>query len=174
VLIEFASGGFQMLLFTCHEHIVNIFQSAHVEVRPLSGRDSIAATTEIRPQIEAQPATETPARRRRRKPAESRPVAATSRASESMTPPPPMVHAAPVSQPDVDWSSGWWFDDAQDPVEIESIGEPPVESFETVGPDEQPPPANVPRERAPILSAHRRFTWESPEMYWNDRSEDAA
>ena len=38
VLTDFARGGFQVLLFTCHEHIVRIFQQAHVPVRQLPAR----------------------------------------------------------------------------------------------------------------------------------------
>lgn len=38
VIRDFANGGHQLLLFTCHHHIVKIFQRAQVEVRPLPTR----------------------------------------------------------------------------------------------------------------------------------------
>ena len=36
VLCRFADSGHQVLMFTCHEHIVQLFEAAHVEIRYLS------------------------------------------------------------------------------------------------------------------------------------------
>jgi uncharacterized protein YhaN len=41
VLVEFARQGHQLFMFTCHEHIMQIFQSASAEVRLLPGRDGV-------------------------------------------------------------------------------------------------------------------------------------
>ncbi len=41
VLRDFANSGHQMLLFTCHQHIMELFHAADVEVRALPGRDGI-------------------------------------------------------------------------------------------------------------------------------------
>jgi hypothetical protein len=41
VLRDFANAGHQMMLFTCHHHILRIFQSAGVEVRLLPVRDGL-------------------------------------------------------------------------------------------------------------------------------------
>jgi hypothetical protein len=39
VLRDFANSGHQMLLFTCHQHIMGLFRAADVEVRALPGHD---------------------------------------------------------------------------------------------------------------------------------------
>jgi len=39
VLRDFANSGHQMLLFTCHQHIMRLFRAADVEVRALPSRD---------------------------------------------------------------------------------------------------------------------------------------
>jgi uncharacterized protein YhaN len=41
VLRDFANTGHQILMFTCHHHIMNIFQAAGVDVRPLPIRDGV-------------------------------------------------------------------------------------------------------------------------------------
>jgi hypothetical protein len=41
VLRDFATSGHQMLLFTCHHHILRIFEAAHVEVRLLPVREGM-------------------------------------------------------------------------------------------------------------------------------------
>ena len=41
VLREFASAGHQMLLFTCHHHIMQIFEAADAEVRMLPTRSGL-------------------------------------------------------------------------------------------------------------------------------------
>jgi hypothetical protein len=50
VLRDFAKSGHQLLLFTCHEHIMKIFKSAKVEVRTLP---DYAATAEPVDEVEA-------------------------------------------------------------------------------------------------------------------------
>ena len=44
VLKQFAAGGFQVLLFTCHEHIAQIFHALDMEVRELPSNTEIGAT----------------------------------------------------------------------------------------------------------------------------------
>ena len=41
VLRDFANSGHQMLMFTCHQHIMELFRAADVGVRALPGRDGI-------------------------------------------------------------------------------------------------------------------------------------
>jgi uncharacterized protein YhaN len=43
VLRDFAAAGHQMLLFTCHHHIMRIFESVDAEVRLLPARDGLGA-----------------------------------------------------------------------------------------------------------------------------------
>ena len=47
VLREFAKAGHQVLLFTCHEHIVALFKSAKVEVRELPNHSEFATSTVV-------------------------------------------------------------------------------------------------------------------------------
>jgi len=65
VLCEFASAQHQVLLFTCHEHIVQLFQRARADIRRLPERDgSVTAVPVSRPEQEIVPrvvdATPTP------------------------------------------------------------------------------------------------------------------
>ena len=39
VLREFSDAGHQLLVFTCHEHLVEAFRDAHVEIQTLPGRN---------------------------------------------------------------------------------------------------------------------------------------
>lgn len=41
VLRDFANSGHQMLMFTCHQHIMELFRAADVGVRALPGRDGL-------------------------------------------------------------------------------------------------------------------------------------
>jgi len=54
VLKQFATGGFQVLLFTCHEHIAQIFHSLDMEVRELPSNTEIGATATKPPEVEAE------------------------------------------------------------------------------------------------------------------------
>lgn len=45
VLVEFAQAGHQVILFTCHQHVVEIFKALNVEVRNLPTRGSPEPTT---------------------------------------------------------------------------------------------------------------------------------
>ncbi|NLY02204.1 MAG: AAA family ATPase [Rhodopirellula sp.] len=80
VLRDFAAGGRQVLVFTCHEHIVRLFQALHVPLVQLPERQeptpAVAATAppatpekqrKPKPPLEPAPPTKKP-RRRRAKP----------------------------------------------------------------------------------------------------------
>jgi len=56
VLREFADGGHQVLLFTCHEHIADLFQAAGVETRELPIEKTRGLRIAARPVPEADPA----------------------------------------------------------------------------------------------------------------------
>jgi len=61
VLLDFADRGHQVLLFTCHEHIVELFTGAQVELRYLSDfipSQRVAATPPQSPLIAEEPAVE--------------------------------------------------------------------------------------------------------------------
>ena len=47
VLREFASAGHQLLVFTCHEHLVEAFRNAQVEIQTLPGRSEPVRIPEI-------------------------------------------------------------------------------------------------------------------------------
>jgi ferredoxin len=55
VLQEFALSGHQLLLFTCHEHIMEAFQELQVEVRTLPSREAAEIELEA-PVVEPTPA----------------------------------------------------------------------------------------------------------------------
>jgi len=63
VLRDFAKSGHQILLFTCHDHIVKAFKAAKVETRPLPARsagtevfrNSVDEEVEIEEEVEAAP-----------------------------------------------------------------------------------------------------------------------
>lgn len=82
VFREFAEGGKQILMFTCHEHIVQIFREAQIEVRTIPQRGKRAA-----PVVE----TEKPKRRRK----EAEPV----KSPVVELPPPPPPALVPEEEP---------------------------------------------------------------------------
>ena len=49
VLTEFARSGHQMFIFTCHDHIVRVFQDLDVELRDLPQREATLALPEALP-----------------------------------------------------------------------------------------------------------------------------
>ena len=58
VLCEFARQGHQVIMFTCHEHITDIFEDAGGQVRLLPSRDgTIRAAEPRRPVAELPPPT---------------------------------------------------------------------------------------------------------------------
>ena len=61
VLLEFAQQGHQVLVFTCHQHVTEIFRQLNVEVRDLPQRVDASPRPAVRPQQRA------PSRRRRRR-----------------------------------------------------------------------------------------------------------
>ncbi len=84
VFKEFAADGKQILMFTCHEHIVEIFRQADVEVRLIPERNQKAAAIE----------PEKPKRKRKEPPPVKAPVV-----ELPPPPPPPIVPEAEPAEP---------------------------------------------------------------------------
>jgi hypothetical protein len=205
VLADFARGGHQVLLFTCHEHMVNIFRDAEVEVRELPVRGQVAKLPPAPlPVVIESPPVETVKElpRKRRKKTHDEP------APKSVAPPPlPVRTLAPavVVETDAPWRDPLWQTDSLGAEPFASRWVPPapkpavefdireeeflyddepvVESPEEPEPlfdgwtgndeeifDDDPTPAV---QTVPLVSqsAHsQRFTWESPEMWRDDRA----
>ena len=55
LLVEFSRNGYQLLMFTCHEHMVQLFHSLHVDVKVLPHHkevvESNAAPTDYRSSV---------------------------------------------------------------------------------------------------------------------------
>ena len=55
LLVEFSRNGYQLLMFTCHEHMVELFHSLHVDVKVLPHHkdvvESSAVPTDYRPSV---------------------------------------------------------------------------------------------------------------------------
>lgn len=231
VLAEFARGGFQMLLFTCHEHIVRIFRGVKVEARYLPVRGQVVEAMPVDeqpPSVEIplpEPVREPPLRKKRRKLAEETPTESAATLPLPAPTPPPLpirvVQPQPVVEADTTWRDSWWFEDASGAFAFDSnwidVPEPAGNALrgvpeydldirdeefpfdDTPGfestfelheldeeiwfddepelPKEEPAPRlhleTVPP-RAPTIRYERRFAWESPEMYIEERSGEAA
>ncbi len=79
VLCEFAAGGHQLLLFTCHEHMWQMFKSQDADCRRLPNRQGLSKVEpkpveDAVPDIEPEPEVEKPKLKKRRKP-KAEPVA---------------------------------------------------------------------------------------------------
>jgi uncharacterized protein YhaN len=75
VLRDFAATGFQLFVFTCHEHILKLFKALHVEARSLPRNSEVAASPADGKDAasKAPPATAKKPRKRRTKPPEPEP-----------------------------------------------------------------------------------------------------
>lgn len=193
VFKEFAADGKQILMFTCHEHIVEIFREADIEVRLIPERNQ-------------KPAAEPEKPKRKRKEIAKAPIV------ELPPPPPPPivpdeVPAEPryVVDPNALFTQAAEEDRNYDPTNAYELTRPvkpakkrpvPPPRYQIVTnyrlpenwplaplPPKQvaapppPPPTNVPPPPAPVAAAppktavpqrRQRFTWESPEMYWDE------
>jgi uncharacterized protein YhaN len=159
---DFAKDGQQILLFTCHEHIMRIFEKAQTEVRLLPSRHGkVVEPVAARPPLPPEP--EKP----KRKKAKSDPVV-------ELPPPPP-----PIVVPDDELHRIPW----PDPNELLACVEKEEQWFDTTHEFEMPAPAAVPAPAPetikvaridppapPQFTRHRRprFTWDSPEVYWDN------
>lgn len=221
VLLDFAEHGHQVLMFTCHEHIVQLFLNAPAEIRYLS--DCVLAPVPVAPAPPAEEADELPAL----KEAEPLPV---------LEEPAPEVEEeveydlsdAPDEPEDEDYALGaptpvrppapleFLFEPAEEEPEFADIDdeaeeeedeiddaeyEVEEEEEEEVEEEEEEDeeieyedaeyedavdeetaeevlvsePAEAIEQPAQRPRARQRFTWESPERWWDtDRSDEAA
>ena len=203
VLRDFARQGYQLLLFTCHEHIMEIFRSIDAEIRMLPGRDgtfgewekpepvvalvpepeeepALAPATVAEAEVESLPAEEEPQWYETVHEPELEPVASHLSAMEEQ-------HEATIRFPVPDFEYRLadpepvsTFDDPL--VSLFTIPEEPREEPSLVSAEAPPmsvpvvPPTTAPRARKVVSSGplvERRFTWESPEMYWRERDDEA-
>ncbi len=211
VLREFAMNGHQLLLFTCHEHIVEAFRQLKVEVRTLPNRHEVPEVIKPAPEpapvlVEepvffALPIVEKP----QPKPQEEFTLAD----EEPLPDPEPYV---PPRREIALWDDELRLSEEELPTAAEYLDDITIDmDFE---PEPVPVPEAVPefdftlaeapriRRAAPLMPPARpepvvvmqrepsgfeelhydepgpertsRFTWESPERWWRDNSEDAA
>lgn len=203
VLRDFARQGHQLLLFTCHEHIMRIFREVQAQVRLLPGRDAVieevvpVAAPEVKkapeppkkapepPKKAPEPppapviVVETPPEPRRRR-AERRPERRPAKAERIVSVIPLKEDPTPavlLAEPDEDYQLA-----DEEPTLTTVVLPPPPEPIEEAPEPEPapppPPPPPPPRKESAAAKAkrqyERRFTWESPEMYWRDEDEAAA
>ena len=162
VFREFAREGHQILLFTCHEHIMRIFQEAQTEVRVLPSRNGLP--------LEPAAALSPPAEPEKPKRKKTKPAAV-----ELPPPPPPPV--VPEEEPlQVRWKvdpnellarasqeEAWFYPSNE--FEISRKEEPPAPGSVKVARIDPPAKPAITRPRRP------RFTWGSPEVYWDEETE---
>jgi hypothetical protein len=187
VLRDFARTGHQVLLFTCHEHIMQIFQQADAQVRRLPQRGGKVEIAPIeQPLVEVAPLEPAPVFEavEAEAPSAEQPVPEPEPAPPPVADPPapawlyPAEEEEPVAESEHDEPSD--FDDGF--VEERSPGAP--WSFEDVrfasaGVDAalDEVAALLTRSRhAPLDDlgddAPHPFTWESPEKWWPEPSLD--
>lgn len=193
VLRDFARQGHQLLLFTCHEHIMQIFREVQAQVRLLPGRDAVIEERKAPPPVARRPAPPPPPApepepepepaavlpvepveppRRRRKPERrppARPVAQ------------PLVSVIPLAEEIEPRATIGLMDDEYRLADAEPVANVPTfEPEPEPAPAPPPPPAPAPAARKsppaprPAKRYERRFTWESPEMYWREDDEAVA
>ena len=183
---DFAKDGQQILMFTCHEHIMRIFEEAQTEVRLLPSRHGRVVET-VAVLLPPPPESEKPKRKR----AKPEPVV------ELPPPPPPVI--VPEEEPHrfhwpdpnellarVEKEEQWFYptNEFEIPVEtapaavasklpvfwpVAPLPAPAVEPPLTLAPEptriariDPPAPPKLIRRRLP------RFTWGSPEVYWDE------
>ena len=198
VFKEFAADGKQILMFTCHEHIVEIFREANVEVRLIPERTQKPAAEPEKP------------KRKRKEPA--RPAVA----ELPPPPPPPIIPDEVIAEPRHVVDPNNLFlqaaeeDQHFDPTNAFELVRPVKRANQrAIAPRQQPPryqvvtnyrlpeswplatlppkqvvpppqsaPPPIAPPPAPLVSAapktavaqrRQRFTWESPEMYWEEQ-----
>ena len=185
---DFAKDGQQILMFTCHEHIMRIFEEAQTEVRLLPARHGRV----VEPVAVLPPPPPEPEKPKRKK-AKPEPVV------ELPPPPPPVI--VPEEEPQrfhwpdpnellarVEKEEQWFYptNEFEIPVEttpapaavasklpvfwpVAPLPAPAVEPPLTLAPEptriariDPPAPPQLIRRRLP------RFTWGSPEVYWDE------
>lgn len=200
VLRDFARSGHQLLLFTCHEHIMQAFKDLEVEVRTLPTRGP-----KVEPVVEpvVAPVAETPKYIPLPVLALAEPEEDLGFADEELPPPPPRPRK--VERIQVFAEEELRLSDEELPVraefldditlpepELELEPEPELEVEEldytlAEAPPERPlqpllPPRRPKTKPAQIATLEReeaeappsRFTWESPERWWRDANESDA
>jgi uncharacterized protein YhaN len=178
VLCDFAQHGHQVLLFTCHEHIVELFSQRQVEIRCLSGLSILQhLETEVEAETRAAEPEPVPAEVHNEEP----PAAAAALEGGDyelgdeehvlQPPPPEYLLNPPVAQAEIDTDLD---DEPFDDMDVCDDGseyyvadiDDHDDDAEATAKDAAPDPQSV--QRRPM---QQRFTWESPERY---RSNEAA
>ncbi|MEX2027154.1 MAG: hypothetical protein WEH44_07630, partial [Pirellulaceae bacterium] len=222
VFKEFAEGGKQILMFTCHEHIVEIFREADIEVRLIPERNQKAAAEPEKPKRKRKeppkapvvelPPPPPPPIVPDEAPAEPRyvvdPNGLFSQAAEEeqtfdptnayelarpvkpakRRPSPPRYQIVTNYRLPESWPLAELPQQPQPPPQYQVVSfrylpdqwplaPPPQRQAAAPPPPAPPPPTVAPPPPVPIVSAppkivvpkrRQRFTWESPEMYWDD------
>ncbi len=101
VLRDFAAEGHQLLVFTCHEHIAQLFKSLDVRVRRLPSHVDLSSSAELPEATQSSdesPASEpvSPKKRRSRTPKPAEPEPETAEIPPAVEPPAP---PAPLEEP---------------------------------------------------------------------------
>jgi uncharacterized protein YhaN len=204
VLRDFARSGHQLLLFTCHEHIMQAFKDLDVEVRTLPTRGpKVETIVAPEPEPEFAPVAETPKYMPLPVLTLAEPEEGLGFAEEELPPPAPRPRKLERIQVFVEDElrlsdeelpvRAEFLDDITLPdpdLELEPEPELEVEELDyTVAeaPPERPtqpilPPRRQKAKPSPVVTLEReeqeappsRFTWESPERWWRDPNESDA
>ncbi len=185
---DFAKDGQQILMFTCHEHIMRIFEEAQTEVRLLPARHGRV----VEPIAVLPPPLPEPEKPKRKKIRPPEPVV------ELPPPPPPVI--VPVEEPQrLQWpdpnelfsraekEESWFYPTNEfemqaniqpAPVVISNLPDhwpvvPLPAPVAVLAPPIAPQPVKVARLDPPappkvIRRRRPRFTWGSPELYWDE------
>lgn len=203
VLRDFAkTHGHQILMFTCHEHIMKLFRAAKVDVRTLPGHElpveEIEKPKRKKPDPTPEPVLEIMPLLLPAPPppkAEPAPVIVVEQPAESIETIPDFHEFSVVSASDYRSSTHLWssqFDDVYGVDEIKgeklrrAVPRPaappavtfePIATYEPVATYEPPPPSprvrKVPVAPRPLPQRRQRFAWESPERYVDENGNES-
>jgi uncharacterized protein YhaN len=143
VLRDFANAGHQMLMFTCHQHIMQIFEAASVEVRLLPVRNGVDEFDWYNETIGQAPSV-----------AEPEPVLVETAESEAA--PSETEEETPMSEPQ-------WEPLAAELEQEAGVGEQVEAAAEDSAEDEEPEAEELEEEDAPDRSQWLKADVEEPE-----------
>jgi hypothetical protein len=203
VLCQFAEQGHQVLLFTCHAHIVELFAAGHVDIRYLSPlHEGLAIAAEVSSPapmvvpdlvetiaIAPEPALELVTQ----EDSEESPVDEVAVEEyvlgEPVAPVPTPLFEFLIAAPEEEELSALADDAPLDPEDVAPLttpGSADYELAEVCDEDAEPldaMPAAVEEIVEELVTAQdvrtpeqrrQRFTWESPERWWDDTRDDEA
>ena len=178
LLRDFTRNGHQLLMFTCHEHIMKIFKAAKAEIRLLpshSARNDAELDLEEEPGDEALDWDEEEVMLVEDEPVEDEAADEPEAHEPVMELDESTVDDGPVAPPDAEEPAEVF--DQSEPVVDEQVIEEAVEREADPEPAPNPPrrrPRKHPKSRKARQGDKSPFTWSSPEMWWDGQDDEAA